>query len=474
MISITRSITPSIFAIAICIFFRVPVCMPVPSQTFTGFNLLSRYISAYNLDHLKKSLSDQTYRGEEGILGLTPETAQSFGLRVYTNQDYLKARQLYTKAEDLMQKITDVLGMRAKKKPSGECVRKIAVMAVQHNRAAALGWKRLMSYRTRLKSETDDRLDDTICSRLLEKLLEKELAYASNNLRDALGNLFNRCRSLDTNEALNTENITFVNYVFKHFIETAPADVLSRFDLDRHRCENSVNDRPDWKMALEASGSRFAPILESAFERYRDSSFRVDELLFLALIRQESAYDPRNVSHVGAAGLTQIMPQTAISLGMKNIFLPPYFREAGSLLTRERILKRQARDLVLEITEKNSLRLAQQAKNLFLESLSCGDQRKKLYTRYRRELLNGKQDDRLDPGMAIIYGLKYFSQMMKIQKGDISLALASYNAGPHRIRTYNGIPPFKETIDFRNKVLRYYRMYQGRVIRRLSKQLPDR
>ncbi|RLC27485.1 MAG: hypothetical protein DRH37_10715 [Deltaproteobacteria bacterium] len=168
------------------------------------------------------------------------------------------------------------------------------------------------------------------------------------------------------------------------------------------------------------------------------------------------------------------MPQTAISLGMKNIFLPPYFREAGSLLTRERILKRQARDLVLEITEKNSLRLAQQAKNLFLESLSCGDQRKKLYTRYRRELLNGKPDDRLDPGMAIIYGLKYFSQMMKIQKGDISLALASYNAGPHRIRTYNGIPPFKETIDFRNKVLRYYRMYQGRVIRRLSKQLPDR
>jgi soluble lytic murein transglycosylase-like protein len=48
---------------------------------------------------------------------------------------------------------------------------------------------------------------------------------------------------------------------------------------------------------------------------------------------------------------------------------------------------------------------------------------------------------------------------MKEHEGDISLALASYNAGPHRVREYQGIPPFAETVLFRNKVLEYYREY---------------
>ena len=48
---------------------------------------------------------------------------------------------------------------------------------------------------------------------------------------------------------------------------------------------------------------------------------------------------------------------------------------------------------------------------------------------------------------------------MKNQKGDISLALASYNAGPNRVKKYKGIPPYRETIRFRNRVLNYYRDY---------------
>jgi soluble lytic murein transglycosylase-like protein len=52
---------------------------------------------------------------------------------------------------------------------------------------------------------------------------------------------------------------------------------------------------------------------------------------------------------------------------------------------------------------------------------------------------------------------------MKIQKGDITLALASYNAGPHRVTEYNGVPPYTETVTFRNTVLKYYREYMDRV-----------
>ena len=52
---------------------------------------------------------------------------------------------------------------------------------------------------------------------------------------------------------------------------------------------------------------------------------------------------------------------------------------------------------------------------------------------------------------------------MKDQNGDISLALASYNAGPHRVREFKGIPPFKETVRFRNRVLKYYKDYLSKV-----------
>ena len=70
--------------------------------------------------------------------------------------------------------------------------------------------------------------------------------------------------------------------------------------------------------------------------------------------------------------------------------------------------------------------------------------------------------DRLKPEMSIKYGLIYFARLMKEQDGDISLALASYNAGPHRVKEYRGIPPFNETIQFRNRILRFYREYLER------------
>ena len=74
--------------------------------------------------------------------------------------------------------------------------------------------------------------------------------------------------------------------------------------------------------------------------------------------------------------------------------------------------------------------------------------------------MKNRSDDRFDPGKAMKYGFKYFSRMMNLQNGDISLALASYNAGPHRVRQYNGLPPFRETLSFRNKIMQYYSGYK--------------
>jgi len=103
--------------------------------------------------------------------------------------------------------------------------------------------------------------------------------------------------------------------------------------------------------------------------------------------------------------------------------------------------------------------VAAQARDLMQNALALGKKRDALYSQYKSEILHKKIDDRLNPSTAIEYGFKFFLQQMRAHKGDISLALASYNAGPYRVKQHKGIPPFSETVNFRNKVLDIYRDY---------------
>ena len=108
------------------------------------------------------------------------------------------------------------------------------------------------------------------------------------------------------------------------------------------------------------------------------TKYGIDPKLFESLIQQESGFDPRAVSSAGAQGLTQLMPRTAASLGVKDPF---------------------------------------------------------------------------DPAQNLEGGAKYLSQMIKQFDGDLRLALAAYNAGPGAVTRAGGIPPFKETQNYVNKVL---------------------
>ena len=54
-------------------------------------------------------------------------------------------------------------------------------------------------------------------------------------------------------------------------------------------------------------------------------------------------------------------------------------------------------------------------------------------------------------------GVKYIRQMMDTFGGDVQKAIAAYNAGPQAVKDYNGVPPYRETQNYVNKVLDIYR-----------------
>jgi len=53
----------------------------------------------------------------------------------------------------------------------------------------------------------------------------------------------------------------------------------------------------------------------------------------------------------------------------------------------------------------------------------------------------------------ILSGSRYYRQMLDRFDGNERLALASYNAGPAAVEKYGGIPPYKETEDYVERVL---------------------
>jgi len=65
--------------------------------------------------------------------------------------------------------------------------------------------------------------------------------------------------------------------------------------------------------------------------------------------------------------------------------------------------------------------------------------------------------DAFDPHENIGAGVRYLRQLLDQFQGDLTLALAAYNAGENAVLRYRGVPPYQETREYVKKVLSLYR-----------------
>jgi soluble lytic murein transglycosylase-like protein len=151
---------------------------------------------------------------------------------------------------------------------------------------------------------------------------------------------------------------------------------------DRYTFTNQCADLRACKPLYETKGAvkhkkgyALKPGNESAFDDMISKASQkhgVDFHLIKSVIKAESLFDIKAVSTAGAKGLMQLMPGTAIEVGVKDVF---------------------------------------------------------------------------DPEQNIMGGTKYLKKMLGKFKNTKN-ALAGYNAGPAAVVYYEGVPPFKETINY--------------------------
>jgi soluble lytic murein transglycosylase len=66
-----------------------------------------------------------------------------------------------------------------------------------------------------------------------------------------------------------------------------------------------------------------------------------------------------------------------------------------------------------------------------------------------------------DPHQSINAGARYLKEMMDRYQGKLSLSLAAYNAGPGAVDRYGGVPPYQETEEYIDRVMKYYHRFKN-------------
>jgi len=67
--------------------------------------------------------------------------------------------------------------------------------------------------------------------------------------------------------------------------------------------------------------------------------------------------------------------------------------------------------------------------------------------------------DSFSPQENIRGGTQYLAELIRRYDNNLGVALAAYNAGPGAVAKYDGVPPYKETQKYIEKVMKSYRNY---------------
>ena len=94
----------------------------------------------------------------------------------------------------------------------------------------------------------------------------------------------------------------------------------------------SVLQNVQKQKSMPAGAAKYDAIFEEASRTYG-----VSKSLLIAVAKAESNFNPNDVSHAGASGIMQLMPGTAKSLGVKNVFDPYENIMGGAKLLRDNI-----------------------------------------------------------------------------------------------------------------------------------------
>ncbi len=69
--------------------------------------------------------------------------------------------------------------------------------------------------------------------------------------------------------------------------------------------------------------------------------------------------------------------------------------------------------------------------------------------------------DSFDPHANIHGGVRYLRWLLDRFEGNAELALAGYNAGEGNVAKYEGVPPFRETVEYIRRIARYFERQRG-------------
>ena len=121
-------------------------------------------------------------------------------------------------------------------------------------------------------------------------------------------------------------------------------------------------------------------------------------------------------------------------------------------------------DIISEAAEKYGVSQSLIKGIITAESAGRADAKSAVGAKGLMQLMDGTAKDlgvtnSYDPKQNIMAGTKYIKQQID-KFGSIDTALAAYNAGPGNVQKYGGIPPFKETQNYVEKVKKYSEMYK--------------